>query len=113
MDSIYIVPEMNKSNRSNTMLLNSLPPQTTLACKDGLDEERIDSLWNEEPVIGDEESFADAEAMRAKLVRGDEFLRTALNFRRMHFGTRPTGVADATLTFSTQAQPSIIRTSKW
>ena len=106
MDSIYIVPEMNKSNRSNTMLLNSLPPQTTLACKDlAWTKERIDSLWNEEPVIGDEESFADAEAMRAKLVRGDEFLRTALNFRRMHFGTRPTGVADATLTFSTQAQP--------
>ena len=106
MDSIYIVPEMNKSNRSNTMLLNSLPPQTTLVCKDlAWTKERIDSLWNEEPVIGDEESFADAEAMRAKLVRGDEFLRTALNFRRMHFGTRPTGVADATLTFSTQAQP--------
>ncbi|KKB51982.1 transcription-repair coupling factor [Parabacteroides sp. HGS0025] len=106
MDSIYIVPEMNKSNRSNTMLLNSLPPQTTLACKDlAWTKERIDSLWNEEPVIGDEESFADAEAMRAKLVRGDEFLRTALNFCRMHFGTRPTGVADATLTFSTQAQP--------
>ncbi|MCD8138025.1 MAG: transcription-repair coupling factor [Parabacteroides gordonii] len=106
MDSIYIVPEMNKSNRSNTLLLSSLPPQTTLACKDlAWMKERIDSLWNEEPVIGDEESFADVEAMCAKLVRGDEFLRTALNFRRMHFGTRPTGVADATLTFSTQAQP--------
>lgn len=106
MDSIYIVPEMNKSNRCNTMLLNSLPPGTILAAKDlTWTKERIGSLWNEEPVVGDEESFADAEAMRAKLVREDEFLRTALNFRRMHFGTHPTGVADATLTFSTQAQP--------
>lgn len=106
MDSIYIVPEMNKSSRGNTQLLDSLPPQTLLAAKDlAWTKERIESLWNEEPVVGDEESFADAEAMRAKLVRGDDFLRTALNFRRMHFGTRPTGVADATLTFSTQAQP--------
>ena len=106
LDSIYIVPEMNKSNRTNTLLLDSLPPKTLLATKDlAWTKERIDSLWNEEPVVGDEESFTDISKMRAKLVTGDDFLRAALNFRRMHFGVRPTGVADATLTFSTQAQP--------
>lgn len=106
LDSIYIVPEMNKSNRTNTLLLDSLPPKTLLATKDlAWTKERIDSLWNEEPVVGDEESFTDISKMRAKLVTGDDFLRAALNFRRMHFGMRPTGVADATLTFSTQAQP--------
>ncbi len=106
LDSIYIVPEMNKSNRTNTLLLDSLPPKTLLATKDlAWTKERIESLWNEEPVVGDEESFTDISKMRAKLVTGDDFLRAALNFRRMHFGMRPTGVADATLTFSTQAQP--------
>lgn len=106
LDSIYIVPEMNKSNRTNTLLLDSLPPKTLLATKDlAWTKERIDSLWNEEPVVGDEESFTDISKMRAKLVTGDDFLRAALNFRRVHFGVRPTGVADATLTFSTQAQP--------
>ncbi len=106
LESIYIVPEMNKSNRTNTLLLDSLPPKTILATKDlAWTKERIDSLWNEEPVIGDEESFSDISKMRAKLVTGDDFLRAALNFRRMHFGMRPTGVADTTLTFSTQAQP--------
>lgn len=106
LDSIYIVPEMNKSNRTNTLLLDSLPPKTLLATKDlAWTKERIDSLWNEEPVVGDEESFTDISKMRAKLVTGDDFLRAALNFRRMHFGMRPTGIADATLTFSTQAQP--------
>lgn len=106
LNSIYIVPEMNKGNRSNTLLLDSLPPQTILAAKDlAWTKERIESLWNEEPVVGDEESFADIEKMRAKLVGGSDFLRTVLNFRRIHFGTRPMGVADATLTFSTQAQP--------
>lgn len=106
LDSIYIVPEMNKSNRTNTLLLDSLPEQTILATKDlAWTKERIDSLWNEEPIVGDEESFTDSSMMRAKLVTGEDFLRAALNFRRMHFGVRPTGVADATLTFSTQAQP--------
>ena len=106
LESIYIVPEMNKSNRSNTLLLDSLPAQTILATKDlAWTKERIDSLWNEEPVVGDEESFADIDRMRAKLVTGKDFLRAALNFRRMHFGVRPTDVADATLSFNTQAQP--------
>lgn len=106
LDSIYIVPEMNKSNRTNTLLLDSLPPHTIMATKDlAWTRERIDSLWNEVPVVGDEESFADIDQMRARLVTGDDFLRAALNYRRMHFGTRPTGVADTTLTFSTQAQP--------
>lgn len=106
LESIYIVPEMTKSDRTNTLLLDSLPPKTLLAAKDlAWAKERIDSLWNEEPVVGDEEAFSDIHKMRAKLVTGADFLRAALNFRRMHFGTRPTGVADATLTFSTQAQP--------
>ena len=106
LESIYIVPEMNKSDRTNTLLLDSLPAQTILATRDlAWTKERIGSLWNEEPIVGDEESFADISRMRARLVTGEDFLRAALNFRRIHFGTRPTGVADATLTFSTQAQP--------
>lgn len=106
MESIYIVPEMNRSNRSSTSLLDSVPSQTILTARDlAWAKERIGSLWNEEPITGDEESFADSAHMQAKLVRDDDFLRSVLNFRRIHFGTRPMGVADATLTFSTQAQP--------
>lgn len=106
LDSIYIVPEMSKGNRSNTSLLESLPKETILASRDlAWAKERIGSIWNEEPVIGDEESFADIDEMRKKLVTGEDFLRACLNFRRIHFGTRPMGTADAVLTFSTQAQP--------
>lgn len=106
MESIYIVPEMNRSNRSSTSLLDSIPSKTIVATRDlAWTKERIESLWNEEPIIGDEESFADAAQMQGKLVKGDDFLRQVLNFRRIHFGAKPTGVADATLQFSTQAQP--------
>ena len=106
LDSIYIVPEMTKGNRTNSSLLDSLPSETLLASKDlAWVKERIGSIWNEEPIIGDEESFADIEQLRAKLITGEDFLRTALGFCRLHFGTRMTGVADATLTFSMEAQP--------
>lgn len=106
LDSIYIVPEMTKGNRTNSSLLDSLPSETLLASKDlAWVKERIGSIWNEEPIIGDEESFADIEQLRAKLITGEDFLRGALGFSRLHFGTRPTGVADATLAFSMEAQP--------
>ena len=106
LDSIYIVPEMTKSNRSNSSLLDSLPARTLLACKDlAWTKERIDSIWNEEPVVGDEESFTGIDQMRGKLVAGEDFLHTALNLSRLHFGTRCTGVADTIFTFSTQPQP--------
>ena len=106
LDSIYIVPEMTKGNRTHSSLLDSLPSETLLASKDlAWVKERIGSIWNEEPIIGDEESFADIEQLRAKLITGEDFLRTALGFCRLHFGTRVTGVADATLTFSMEAQP--------
>ena len=106
LDSIYIVPEMTKGNRTNSSLLDSLPSETLLASKDlAWVKERIGSIWNEEPIIGDEESFADIEQLRAKLITGEDFLRTPLGFCRLHFCKRVTGVADATLTFSMEAQP--------
>ena len=106
LDSIYIVPEMTKGNRTNSSLLDSLPSETLLASKDmAWVKERIGSIWNEEPITGDEESFANIEQLRAKLITGEDFLHATLGFCRLHFGTRPTGVADATLTFSMEAQP--------
>ncbi len=106
LDSIYIVPEMTKGNWNNSSLLDSLPSETLLASKDmAWVKERIGSIWNEEPITGDEESFANIEQLRAKLITGEDFLHAALGFCRLHFGTRPTGVADATLTFSMEAQP--------
>lgn len=106
LDSIYIVPEMTKGNRTNSSLLDSLPSETLLASKDmAWVKERIGSIWNEEPITGDEESFANIEQLRAKLITEEDFLHAVLGFCRLHFGTRPTGVADATLTFSMEAQP--------
>ena len=106
LDSIYIVPEMSKNAKDSTSLLGSLPPNTFIAARDlAWCKERIGSVWNDDPVVADEESFADIDQMRKKLVRGEDFLREVLDFRRIHFGARPMGTADATIHFSTQTQP--------
>lgn len=106
LDSIYIVPQMKHDRQSGASLLGSLPPRTLLAFRDlAWCKERIDSLYNDEPLTGDEDSFANAAAMRERLVAGDEFLKEALGFRRLHIGNKPAGVADATVVFSTEPQP--------
>lgn len=106
LESIHIVPEMKQEKGNSTSLLGSLPADTLLAFRDlAWCKERIDSIYNDEPVTGDEDSFADAEAMRSKLVTGDEFLKEALDFRRLYIGSKPAGTADATIHFTTEPQP--------
>ena len=106
LDSIYIVPEMSKNAKDSTSLLGSLPRNTFIAARDlAWCKERIGSVWNDDPVVADEESFADIDQMRKKLVQAEDFLREVLDFRRIHFGARPMGTADATIHFSTQTQP--------
>ncbi len=106
LTSINIVPKISRGGLTSTQLLNLLPDNTLIATEDlSWAGERIASLWDDTPVIGDEESFADIDDMRSRLVPGEEFMRMVINFRRIHFGARPTGVANATIEFHTEMQP--------
>ncbi len=106
LTSINIVPKISRGGLTSTQLLNLLPDNTLIATEDlSWAGERIASLWDDTPVIGDEESFADIDDMRSRLVPGEEFMRMVINFRRIHFGARPTGVANATIEFHTETQP--------
>lgn len=106
LDSIHVIPEMNRSGGGNTSLLNALPPDTVIAMYDmEWCKERIDGIYRDEPLRGDEDSFVDQAQMQSRLLTGSEFLRDVLEFRRLHIGTRPIGVADATIAFTTEAQP--------
>ena len=106
LDSIQIVSEVSKKNASGGCLLGSLPNDTLLAVHDlNWCRERIGAIWEEEPVVADEESFANADLMHAKLVPWDEFMHDALNLRRIQFGLHTAGEANATLNFQTEAQP--------
>ena len=106
MDHIYVVPEINKKSSAGGSLLDSVSDDTVLATHDlAWCKERIGSIFMEEPVVGDEESFTSIEAMQAKLVHWDDFMHRALDLRRLQFGTHALGTPDATLEFRTQAQP--------
>ncbi|MDF9829667.1 transcription-repair coupling factor [Parabacteroides sp. PF5-6] len=106
LDSIYLVPRISTGKGANASLLQALPTDTIFVAKDlAWAKERIESLWQEIPMTGDEESFASPEDMQCKLITAENFLRSALDFRRLHIGAHPMGVADATLTFQTQIQP--------
>lgn len=106
LEMIHIIPEISRSAINNTSIFNALPSNTLFAMYDmEWCKERVDSIYNDEPVTGDEESFSGKEQMQAKLLTGEEILRGILDFRRIHFGTRPVGVPDATITFSTEPQP--------
>ncbi len=106
LTSINIVPKISRGGLTSTQLPDLLPKSTLIAAEDlSWARERIASLWDDTPVTGDEESFADIDDMRSRLVSGEEFMRMVINFRRIHFGAHPTGVADATITFHTAAQP--------
>lgn len=106
LESIYIVPEISKRGMGETSLLSSLSSSTIIVAKDlAWCKERIGSIWNDEPIVGDEESFADMESMRKKLIMSDDFLRQTLDFKRVHFGAKALGDPDATIDFATQIQP--------
>lgn len=107
LDTIHIVPEMVKQTQPEASLLDNLPASTVLVCKDlEWTKDRINSIWNDEPIIDNEDSFMDSKQMHMKLLTGDSFLHTALSFRHIYIGKHILVTPDATLNFSTEVQPS-------
>ncbi|MDR2810135.1 MAG: transcription-repair coupling factor [Tannerellaceae bacterium] len=105
-NNICIIPQISAHHAANCSLLDSLPQHTFVAAGDmGWCKERIESLWDEEPVKNDEEAFEHIDQMREKLITGDDFLQRTLLFRRIHFGTRALGKPDVSLDFQTENQP--------
>lgn len=109
-ESIVIVPDLALAGVVSTSFLDFIPQNTTLVMRD--------FLWLREriQVVHDEALTPQALAVQAaeenggvslegKLIDGSEFTLRALDFRRMEFGSKPTGTPDATITFDTTAQP--------
>ncbi|MDR3261182.1 MAG: transcription-repair coupling factor, partial [Tannerella sp.] len=107
LTSASIVSEVSRRHEAKTSFLELLPEQTFIVTQDlAWCAERIGSLSEEEPVKGDEASFSSADEMRKTLVGKDEFLRSALSFRRIQTGNKAPGeTPDATLTFDSEPQP--------
>lgn len=111
--SISIVPELNQWTTDNGHLtisfLEFLPKETVLCMKDFLwTRESIQKTYDEAlspQAIAAREATDNSQLSIVKLIDGAEFAMHALEFKRIEFGNKPTGVPQAALTFDTTAQP--------
>ena len=115
-DSVVVVPDMDKVEGAQVSLMDFLPADTVLAVKDLLlTADRMTTVSNE---VADQESLAarmrqvnaaatdNAEPVEMPhLLKAEDFLRKTTDFRVVEFGNKPTGVAQATITFDTTPQP--------
>ena len=116
--NIRIVPEVATLSSEKTPFLQFLPQDTIIAMKDFLFvREVIDRIYREgfssQALTERMEGLTEMEQqtlmqqMKAEqmLCPGTQFTEDALQFRRIEFGTKPTGVPAATLKFDFSPQP--------
>jgi len=107
--NIVIVPDLGLGDGSDTSFLDFIPQNTVLAVKDFLWlRERMQVIYEEavapQALIVQEEGSAPMR-LENKLIDGSEFVTRALDFRRLEFGSKPTGTPDASLQFAVTPQP--------
>ena len=114
-DEIVIIPDLSrdlerKGAGDMVSFFSFLPIGTVLAMKDFLWlRERIQQV-HDESLAPQALAAREAEengniSLEGKLIDGGEFMSCALDFRRLEFGTSPSGTPDVTLSFNTSAQP--------
>ena len=109
-ENIVIVPDLAVTGKVTTSFLDFIPKDTLLAMRDFFWlRERIQSV-HDESLTPQALAVQQAEenggiSLEGKLIDGKEFMARALDFRRMEFGSKPTGTPDAQITFDTSAQP--------
>lgn len=109
-DNISIVPELTKNNSNEVSFLDFISADTVIAMKDLLwVRERIQAVHDEalspQALIAQEKEEMGGIDLAEKLIDGSEFTVRALEFRRIEFGSKPTGTPNAKLTFNCSPQP--------
>lgn len=113
-NDVVIVPDLSRglSKLGGNLIsfLDFLPADTILAMRDFLWlRERIQTVHEEaltqQAIASYEGEDTESLSLDGKLIDGGEFTLRALDFRRLEFGARPTGTADAQILFDTSTQP--------
>jgi transcription-repair coupling factor (superfamily II helicase) len=104
--SILIVPEISRNQKADDSLFDLLPEDSFIVSADpAWCVERIGSLWQEEPVRGDEASFASMEDMQKRLIPKEYFLSKTRSFQQIQISNKTYGTANVTLSFNCEPQP--------
>ncbi|MDR2470067.1 MAG: transcription-repair coupling factor [Tannerella sp.] len=107
LPSAAIVADTGRKSKAGASFFDLLPEGTCLIAQDlQWCVERAGSLWKEDAVQGDEDSFPSTDAMRSLLVPEKDFRRAACSFCRLHTGNEG-GVRppDAVVPFNSEPQP--------
>ena len=107
---VSIVPDLAVTGEVTTSFLDFIPKETVLAMRDFLWlRERIQVVHDEaltpQAIAVQEAEENGGITLEGKLIDGSEFTVRALDFRRLEFGNKPTGTPEASVSFSTSAQP--------
>ena len=111
MKNITIVPELTGCQQTNRIsFLNFLPSETILLFRDFLwVQERVQSIneetFSNQAIMVQESESTGKPLIPPSLIDGPEFIKSAINFRRIEFGNRPTETMQANLNYDTTAQP--------
>ena len=111
LEQISIVPEVSaRGGTEEVSFLDFLPAGTLLTFKDFLwVHDRIDVIHGEaissRAIMAQESESAGKPLIPPSLIDGAAFTERASAFRRMEFGTKPTGLPQATLTYDLSVQP--------
>ncbi|MDR1600964.1 MAG: transcription-repair coupling factor [Tannerella sp.] len=106
LDAVTIVSEINRNGQAKVSLLSLLPEDAFIVAPDpAWCAERIDSLWHDEPVTGEAESFASIEDMRGMLMNKTEFVESIASFNRIQTGDKASGASVAVVSFDSEPQP--------
>lgn len=106
-DKILLVPTLqHQESASSSSLLDFLPENTFVACKDLLwIVERIDFLYQEVENQINPETGASDEKLLGKLVTGKQFAEKFLAFKKIEFGVKSSNFEQAKIKFNTSIQP--------
>jgi transcription-repair coupling factor (superfamily II helicase) len=106
LEEVLIIPEISKQADAEASLFDLLPENTCLVSRDPeWCRECVRGLWDERPVNRDKEGFADAEAMRKKLISAEAFAQSVDRLKQVHFRAPGNG-REAEVLFDTSPQPS-------
>jgi transcription-repair coupling factor (superfamily II helicase) len=108
-DEIVIVPDLVTTATVSSQFFDFLPADALIAMRDYLWMcERVGSICEEAlsaQAVMAQEAEEGSIHLEGLLVDSAEFAARSLDFRRLEFGHKPTGVAEATLSFETSPQP--------
>ncbi len=108
LESISIIS--GQSGDVNTTLFSYLPESTQLVFrKEEWVYEKINTLWNEEPTLTNEETFSSIDQIRLLLSPESVIKELASHYTKLHLGTPSFSTLNSqlsTLNFSTELQPS-------